>query len=116
MIKKIIIAILLVIAFYTTGWVKQDRSDPRMFDLNQQKELLMHQALATLKKNRIILVGEQHSNKQHHRAQLSVIQALNEAGLKVAIGLEMFRNDSQPALDRWVSGDIDEDRFEKNLL
>jgi uncharacterized iron-regulated protein len=84
-----------------------------MLDLNQEKELLMAQALARLKENRIILVGERHSNKRHHRAQLSVIQALNEAGIQVAIGLEMFRKDSQPALDRWISGDIDEKRFEK---
>ena len=113
MIKKIIAAILLVAALNTTGWVKQDSLNHRMFDLNQEKELLMAQALAGLKKNRIILVGEHHSNKQHHQAQLSVIQALNDAGLQVAVGLEMFRNDSQPDLDRWVSGDLDEKRFEK---
>ena len=113
MIKKIITAILLVVALNTTGWVKQDSLNHRMFDLNQEKELLMAQALAGLKKNRIILVGEHHSNKQHHQAQLSVIQALNDAGLQVAVGLEMFRNDSQPDLDRWISGDLDEKRFEK---
>jgi uncharacterized iron-regulated protein len=112
-IKKIIITILLVVVASTVGWVKQDILNHRMFDLNQEKELLMTQALAKLKKNRIILVGERHSNKRHHRAQLIVIQALNEAGLQVAIGLEMFRKDSQPALDRWISGDIDEKSFEK---
>jgi uncharacterized iron-regulated protein len=112
-IKKIITAILLVVALNTTGWVKQESLNHRMFDLNQEKELLMTQALAELKKNRIILVGEHHSNKRHHRAQLSVIQALNDAGLQVAVGLEMFRNDSQPALDRWISGDFEEKRFEK---
>ena len=113
MIKKIIIAILLVGAFSTVGWVKQNSSNHRMFDLNQKKELLMTQALAALKKNRIILVGEHHTNKKHHRAQLSVIRALKEAGVQVAIGLEMFRNDSQAELDRWTSGDLDEKRFEK---
>ena len=113
MIKKIITALLLVVVLNTVGWVKQDSLDHRMLDLNQEKELLMAQALARLKENRIILVGERHSNKRHHRAQLSVIQALNEAGIQVAIGLEMFRKDSQPALDRWISGDIDEKRFEK---
>ena len=113
MIKKIIIAILLVVALSTAGWVEQNSSDHRMFDLNQKKELLMAQALATLKKNRIILVGEHHTNKQHHRAQLSVIRALNDAGVQVAIGLEMFRHDSQADLDRWISGDLDEKRFEK---
>jgi len=102
-----------VVALNTAGWVKQDRFNHRMFDLNQEKELLMAQALAKLKKNRIILVGEHHSNKQHHQAQLSVIQALKDAGLQVAVGLEMFRNDSQPDLDRWISGDLDEKRFEK---
>jgi len=112
-IKKIIIAILLVGAFSTVGWVKQNSSNHRMFDLNQKKELLMTQALAALKKNRIILVGEHHTNKKHHRAQLSVIRALKEAGVQVAIGLEMFRNDSQAELDRWTSGDLDEKRFEK---
>ena len=113
MIKKIIAALLLVVVLNTVGWVKQDSLNHRMLDLNQEKELLMAQALARLKENRIILVGERHSNKRHHRAQLSVIQALNEAGIQVAIGLEMFRKDSQPALDRWISGDIDEKRFEK---
>jgi uncharacterized iron-regulated protein len=112
-IKKIITAILLVISLNTVGWVKQDSLNHRMFDLNQEKELLMGQALAKLKQNRIILVGEHHSNKQHHRAQLSLIQALNDAGIQVAVGLEMFRNDSQPDLDRWISGDLDEKRFEK---
>jgi len=112
-IKKIIIAILLVIALSTVGWVKQDRSYHRMFDLNLKKELLMAEALARLKKSRLILVGEHHSNKQHHRAQLSVIQALNDAGVQVAVGLEMFRNDSQAALDQWISGDLDDKQFER---
>lgn len=113
MIKKIITAILLVVALGTVGWVKQDSLNHRMFDLNQQKELSLAQALTTLRKNRIVLVGEHHTNKQHHRAQLNVIQALKDAGVQVAVGLEMFRNDSQPDLDRWISGDLDEKRFEK---
>ncbi|MGD9045322.1 MAG: ChaN family lipoprotein [Desulfobacterales bacterium] len=113
MIKRIIIAVLLVLAIHTVGWVKQDRSNHRLFDLNQEKELMMSQAMDQLKKNRIILVGEHHTNEQHHRAQLSVIQALHAAGVQVAVGLEMFRKDSQTDLDRWISGDLDEKRFEK---
>ena len=112
-IKKMTIAALLVVAITTAGWVKQDSASHRMFDLNQEKELHMAQALDQLKKNRIILVGEHHSNKRHHQAQLKVIQALNDAGVQVAVGLEMFRRDSQADLDRWVSGDLDEKRFEK---
>jgi uncharacterized iron-regulated protein len=111
---KRIISIVLFIAVLTSGsWAKPDRFSQRMFDLNREKELMMSQVLADLKKNQIVLVGEHHSNMQHHEAQLAVIKALNEAGLQVAVGLEMFRNESQPALDQWVSGEIDVTRFEK---
>ena len=46
-------------------------------------------------------------------AQLMVIQALVQAGAKVAIGLEMFREDSQQALDDWISGEMDAKKFER---
>ena len=115
MIKKMIVffffAVLLMSA--SGSWAGQDNVSHRLYDLNQKKELQMYQALADLKKNRIVLVGEHHNNRQHHMAQLAVIRALNEAGLKVAVGLEMFRNESQPALDQWISGEIDAERFEE---
>jgi uncharacterized iron-regulated protein len=94
-------------------WAGQDNANHRLYDLNQKKELLMSQAVADLKENRIVLVGEHHGNRQSHMAQLAVIRALKEAGLRVAVGLEMFRNESQPALDQWISREIDAERFEK---
>jgi uncharacterized iron-regulated protein len=111
--KKIISIIVFVVMLASGCWAKQDRYDHRLFDLNREKELLMSQALAELKKRRIVLVGEHHNNMEHHMAQLAVIRALHEAGIQVAVGLEMFRNESQPALDQWVAGDIDDERFEK---
>ncbi|GMR04528.1 MAG: ChaN family lipoprotein [Thermodesulfobacteriota bacterium] len=62
---------------------------------------------------RAIFVGEFHEEWAHHRVQLRVIKALNEAGVDLAIGLEMFRADSQEPLDRWVRGDISEKDFRK---
>jgi uncharacterized iron-regulated protein len=44
---------------------------------------------------------------------VNVIRSLKESGVQVAIGLEMFRSDSQPALDRWVAGDIGEEEFQE---
>jgi uncharacterized iron-regulated protein len=104
-------AILLMSA--SGCWAGQDNANHRLYDLNQKKELLMSQAVADLKENRIVLVGEHHGNRQSHMAQLAVIRALKEAGLRVAVGLEMFRNESQPALDQWISREIDAERFEK---
>jgi uncharacterized iron-regulated protein len=111
--RKSIWIVLMILFFGCGSWANQRNLDQRMFDLNQEKELAMPQAVKDLQNNRIILVGEHHNNKQHHIAQLQVIQALHNAGQKVAIGLEMFRNESQDALDRWVAGDIDEERFQE---
>ena len=112
--KKIIPPIVVFIMMLASGcWATKDNVNQRLFDLNREKELQMSQALAELKKNRIVLVGEHHTNQQHHNAQLAVIQALHEAGIQVAVGLEMFRNESQSALDEWIAGDIDDERFER---
>ena len=60
---------------------------------------------------RLVFVGETHENREHHQLQLDVIRALHRAGVPLAIGLEMFTSPGQPALDRWVAGDLDEAAF-----
>ena len=102
---------ILVIA--ASCQAEQQHLDQPVYDLDRLQKTNMSEMIADLKKDRIILVGEHHSDKRHHRAQLSVIQALAQAGVKVAIGLEMFRDDSQSALDQWVAGELDENDFER---
>jgi uncharacterized iron-regulated protein len=62
--------------------------------------------------HRYVVVGERHNEADHHRGQLKVIRLLVEKGVPVAIGMEMMRADSQPYLDDWVAGKMDEDAFE----
>jgi uncharacterized iron-regulated protein len=104
------VAVFIIIAIVGAG---QKRSDLRMYDLNHGKETSMSNAIRLLKQNQIILVGEHHGNKKHHEAQRDVIRALKETGMQVAVGLEMFRSDSQPALDCWINGDIGEEKFQQ---
>ncbi|MBI5063657.1 MAG: ChaN family lipoprotein [Desulfatitalea sp.] len=85
--------------------------DIRLYDLAAERPLASDAAVAHLGAARIVLVGEHHTEPAHHQAQLAVIQALHGAGRKVAIGLEMFRQDAQAELDRWVAGGIDEAAF-----
>jgi uncharacterized iron-regulated protein len=88
----------------------------RLFDLGQNRLIAEEEALQSLQSARIVLVGEHHNNAAHHLAQLAVIQTLHQAGRKVAVGLEMFRRDSQKALDRWVAGHTSETRFKPIYL
>jgi uncharacterized iron-regulated protein len=112
MFKRIIAAIfiLIIAGSCQTGQLNLDHP---VYDIDRGRQTNLSQMTGDLKKNRIVLVGEHHSNRSHHRAQLAVIQALAQAGAKVAIGLEMFREDSQGKLDQWISGELDEADFER---
>ena len=88
----------------------------RLYDLKTERTLDEASSLARLAQARIILVGEQHNDAWDHQAQLRVIRLLVASGKKVAIGLEMFRHDSQADLNRWVSGKIDEAQFKPIYL
>jgi len=85
----------------------------RIYDLQNNRERPISDVVSDLKGNRIILVGEFHSNLNHHKAQRDIIRTLKESGVQVAVGLEMFRSDSQQALDRWVAGDMGEQDFQQ---
>ena len=113
MIRYIIVLLMAASLISISSGDGSSHETYRLFDLNRGTELPLSEAVADLKKSSIVLVGEHHSKVQHHRAQLAVIRALEEAGVEVAIGLEMFRHESQPALDKWVAGEIDAQRFKK---
>jgi len=85
--------------------------EDRLFDIDSNETLPLTKAVSTLKEDRIILVGEQHTSQAHHENQLAVIRALHEAGAKLAVGMEMFRSDSQKDLDAWTAGQLPEGEF-----
>ena len=89
-----------------------DSTDMELYDLKAGKTIPLGDLPRAYPRHRIILVGEHHTTAGHHRAQLAVIQSLVTAGRKVAVGMEMFRSDSQPSLDAWVSGRLDPAAFE----
>jgi len=104
---------LSLIAFLSVLGVAEKQSNPLIYDINHGRVKAMADVLPALKQNRIIIVGEHHSNRNHDLAELEVIRNLKESGVQVAVGLEMFRSDSQRALDRWVAGEVNEEEFQK---
>ncbi|HSR36552.1 MAG TPA: ChaN family lipoprotein, partial [Desulfurivibrionaceae bacterium] len=66
-----------------------------------------------LRSTRVIFIGETHDKFEDHRLQLRVIRAMHRQFGKLAIGMEMFPRSSQPALDAFVAGTIDEPEFLK---
>jgi uncharacterized iron-regulated protein len=108
--KFVVFALLALAAAVGRGW----SNDPpqSVYDLNRNTSLELSQVAQKLAREGIVVVGEHHNNRSHHWAQLSVIRALEAAGANVAVGLEMFRKDSQAELDRWIAGRMDRRDFE----
>lgn len=113
------VAILFVLISMTTvtGCQSTGESDSLTFyDFHQSKTLSAKEALSHMQHARIVLVGEHHTNTAHHQAQLNIIQALHRTGRNISVGLEMFRQDSQQDLNRWVSGQMSEAVFKAIYL
>lgn len=86
-------------------------AEAHILDLRQKQVVTLQGMITDLSGARVVFIGESHDQVAHHQAQLQVIRGLKDAGAEVAVGLEMFRNDGQPELDRWVAGALAERDF-----
>uniref|UniRef100_Q07QK7 PDZ/DHR/GLGF n=1 Tax=Rhodopseudomonas palustris (strain BisA53) TaxID=316055 RepID=Q07QK7_RHOP5 len=68
-------------------------------------------AIAVLAAHRVVLLGETHSDAEHHRWQLRTIEQLFDIRPDIALGFEMFPRHVQPVLERWRNDDISETAF-----
>jgi uncharacterized iron-regulated protein len=75
------------------------------------KRLAAGDVLARAAKASVVLLGETHDSAEHHRWQLQTIAALHAARPNMVLGFEAFPRRVQPALDRWVAGELNEAEF-----
>jgi uncharacterized iron-regulated protein len=90
--------------------------DERLLRVSDRAVVSLPDIVSDLKTARLVFVGELHDQELHHHAQLEVIRRLRESGATVAVGLEMFRRDSQAYLDRWVRGELSEEAFRRTYF
>lgn len=81
-------------------------TDSRSGELLSPAELV-----ARLAGERLVLVGESHTDVNFHDAQLRIIRGLHDAGRKVVVGLEMFPYTKQAQLGAWIAGEYSEEQF-----
>lgn len=103
-----LIAFSAVLIFTATGCM-----GGKIIRVSDQKELEMPELVAEARRVEVVFVGELHNRKAHHEAQLKLIKALHEIGVPVSIGVEMFKAESQEALDKWVSGELGVEEFKE---
>src|SRR5215831_872349 len=64
-------------------------------------------------KTGVVLLGESHTDADHHRWQLHTLAALHGQGGKLVIGFEAFPRRLQSVLDDWVEGKLTDEAFLK---
>jgi uncharacterized iron-regulated protein len=64
---------------------------------------------------RAIYVGEKHHSPHDHSVQLKIVDMIHQRDPSLAIGLEMVKRPFQAVLDRYLSGEIDEETFLKEV-
>jgi len=75
---------------------------------------IAHGALIdAMAKRPIVLLGETHTNTEHHRWQLHTVAALYGRNPNMVLGFEAFPRSVQPVLDRWVRGELSDIEFLK---
>jgi len=57
--------------------------------------------------NRVVVVGEIHSDRCHHHAEFEVVKSLSSGEKELAIGMECFYRQHQQALDNFIFGHQD---------
>jgi len=103
-----IFALLALLLVFSPLSVK---AHPHIIDTENGTEINPELLLEDLRQAQVIFMGEFHDHPGHHQAQLAIINALDNDQAPLAIGLEMFRKESQKELDQWVNNDIPLHKF-----
>lgn len=80
--------------------------------LSDRAVISFDRMVAEAAKSRVIVIGETHDNRAHHDLQLEIVRTLHEGGVVLAIGLEMFRAESQEGLEQWWRRGMPTEQFE----
>ena len=72
------------------------------------EQLTMASMNEMLTRSDIIFFGEVHDDRETHRAEVMVLDALGRSKRPVVLSLEMFERDVQPVLDDYLAGRITE--------
>ncbi len=87
------------------------QADLRVVRLHDRAVIPFAQMIEEIGKNAVIVLGEGHDSQWHHELQLEMIRHLKSNDHEIVVGLEMFRAESQPVLDRWTKDELKTDEF-----
>ena len=73
--------------------------------------VIFEDLVADISGAKVIYVGENHTDPEHHRIQLEIIKALFKQNPDLVVGIEMVDHSYQNVLDQWTEGNLDKQTF-----
>lgn len=67
--------------------------------------------LAEIARADVAFVGEQHDDPATHRIERAILEGLARRRGNVIVAMEMFERDTQPSLDEYLAGRLNEEEF-----
>lgn len=83
----------------------------RIFDARTREEISLASLADRLAQRDVVFLGEDHDNAAGHQVQLAVVKQLHQQRPDLVLSMEMFERDVQGAVDDYLKGRIDEQRF-----
>ncbi|MGO9014955.1 MAG: ChaN family lipoprotein [Dissulfurispiraceae bacterium] len=114
--KKFTQLLFSVLVFLFIFGPVQSYGVERVVRISDGKVITFMQMIQEIRDSNIIFVGEAHNNTEHHAAQLQVIKSLEALPVTIAVGLEMFKADSQNVLNHWLAGRLGDEAFIETYL
>jgi uncharacterized iron-regulated protein len=108
MLLRIVLTTVSVLILVLTFSV-QAAHETLVFKTGDLRQLSLNALLGEIEPAKVITIGEQHDNTNHHMVQLLIISAIHEAGRDIAIGFEQFGAHSQKELSSWTAGETSVD-------
>jgi uncharacterized iron-regulated protein len=83
----------------------------QILDLASGEAVTFSELIDRLEAFDVIFVGEVHTHAEHHLIQAQILQSLVTRNPDLVMGVEFFPRDQQGLLDRYLSGEIEEEAF-----
>ena len=101
----------LGVASAAVGPPQCDLQPAQWLDPSSGRAITSERLFEGLADKSVILLGEVHDNRDHHRWQHYMLAALHARNPDMILGLEMLPRRVQPVLDDWSLGKLDEAAF-----
>jgi uncharacterized iron-regulated protein len=88
----------------------------KIYDTRTKQIISLDKIISDCTNADVLFFGEEHNDSAGHYLETEIFKALHKQfGDKLTLSLEMFETDNQLPLDEYLKGQINEDRFSKDV-